>query len=103
MFPSAGAELRIAIAGPAVSLLLGGLFVAVAVVGGLGSAGDGVAAWLGYINLLLLAFNLGDTPQRVPLALPAGIRTISEPAFVGGEPRDGELLLPPRAVWIGQA
>ncbi len=58
MFPSAGAELRIAIAGPAVSLLLGGLFVAVAVVGGLGSAGDGVAAWLGYINLLLLAFNL---------------------------------------------
>jgi CBS domain-containing protein len=56
MFPSAGAELRIAIAGPAVSLLLGGLFVAVAIVGGLGSAGDGVAAWLGYINLLLRDF-----------------------------------------------
>ncbi len=58
MFPSAGAELRIAIAGPLVSLLLGGLFVAVAVVGGLGSAVDGVTAWLGYINLILLAFNL---------------------------------------------
>jgi Zn-dependent protease/CBS domain-containing protein len=58
MFPSAGAELRIALAGPAVSALLGALFVAVAVVGGLGSAADGVAAWLGYINLSLLVFNL---------------------------------------------
>ena len=38
MFPSAGAELRIAVAGPLVSLLLGGLFVAVAAGGGLGSA-----------------------------------------------------------------
>ena len=58
MFPSAGAELRIAVAGPVVSVLLGGLFVAVAAVGGLGNAVDGVAAWLGYINLLLLVFNL---------------------------------------------
>jgi Zn-dependent protease/CBS domain-containing protein len=58
MFPSAGAELRIAVAGPLVSLLLGGLFVAIAVGGGLGSAVDGIAAWLGYINLILLAFNL---------------------------------------------
>ncbi len=58
MFPSAGAELRIAVAGPLVSLLLGGLFVGVAVAGGLGSAVDGVAAWLGYINLILLVFNL---------------------------------------------
>jgi Zn-dependent protease len=58
MFPSAGAELRIAVAGPLVSLLLGGLFVAVAAAGGLGSAVDGVAAWLGYINLILLVFNL---------------------------------------------
>ena len=58
MFPSAGAELRIAVAGPLVSLVLGGLFVAIAVADGLGSAVDGVAAWLGYINLLLLVFNL---------------------------------------------
>jgi Zn-dependent protease len=58
MFPSAGAELRIAVAGPLVSLLLGGLFVTVAAAGGLGSAVDGVAAWLGYINLMLLGFNL---------------------------------------------
>jgi Zn-dependent protease/CBS domain-containing protein len=58
MFPSAGAELRIAVAGPLVSFLLGGLFVAVAAAGGLGSAVDGVAAWLGYINLILLVFNL---------------------------------------------
>jgi len=58
MFPSAGAELRIALAGPLVSALLGGAFVAVAAAGGLGTAVDGVAAWLGYINLILLAFNM---------------------------------------------
>jgi Zn-dependent protease/predicted transcriptional regulator len=58
MFPSAGAELRIAVAGPLVSLVLGGFFVAIAVAGGLGSAVDGIAAWLGYINLILLVFNL---------------------------------------------
>ena len=58
MFPSAGAELRIAVAGPLVSLVLGCLFVAMAAAGGLGSAVDGVAAWLGFINLILLAFNL---------------------------------------------
>jgi Zn-dependent protease/CBS domain-containing protein len=58
MFPSAGAEFRIAIAGPLVSLLLGGLFVAIAVVAGLPEPADAVAAWLGYVNLSLLAFNL---------------------------------------------
>jgi Zn-dependent protease/CBS domain-containing protein len=58
MFPSAGAEFRIAIAGPAVSLLLGGLFVVLAVAAPLPNAVDGVAAWLGYINLTLLVFNL---------------------------------------------
>jgi Zn-dependent protease/CBS domain-containing protein len=57
MFPSAGAEFRIAIAGPLVSLGLGVLFVLVALAG-LPSAADGVAAWLGYINLALLVFNL---------------------------------------------
>lgn len=58
MFPSAGAEFRIAIAGPLVSVALGGLFVGVAAGLPLPEAVDGVAAWLGYINLLLVGFNL---------------------------------------------
>jgi Zn-dependent protease/predicted transcriptional regulator len=58
MFPSAGAEFRIAIAGPLVSLALGVLFVLVAAAAGLPDAVDGVVAWLGYINLALLVFNL---------------------------------------------
>lgn len=58
MFPSAGAEFRIAIAGPLVSLGLGILFVVVAVFAGLPGAADGVVAWLGYINLTLLVFNM---------------------------------------------
>ena len=58
MFPSAGAELRIAIAGPAVSLALGFLFVALARFLSLPDAVDGVFAWLGFTNLALLVFNL---------------------------------------------
>jgi Zn-dependent protease len=58
MFPSAGAEFRIAIAGPVVSLLLGVGFVAVALVLTGADEIDGIAAWLGYINLMLLVFNL---------------------------------------------
>jgi Zn-dependent protease/CBS domain-containing protein len=58
MFPSAGAELRIALAGPAVSAALGGIFVAIAAAVDRPVALDGVAAWLGYINLLLLGFNM---------------------------------------------
>jgi Zn-dependent protease/CBS domain-containing protein len=57
-FPSAGAEFRVAIAGPLVSLVLGVLFVGIAAAAGLPNALDGVAAWLGYTNLILLAFNL---------------------------------------------
>jgi Zn-dependent protease/CBS domain-containing protein len=56
-FPNAGAEFRIAIAGPVVTLLLSGGFMLLALAG-LPSAVDGVAAWLGYINLTLLVFNL---------------------------------------------
>lgn len=56
-FPGAGAEFRVAIAGPVVSLVLGVLFVGLAGAG-LPNALDGVAAWLGYTNLILLAFNL---------------------------------------------
>jgi Zn-dependent protease/predicted transcriptional regulator len=58
MFPSAGAEFRIAVAGPLVSLALGVLFVLVAWLAGTPQAIDAVAAWLGYINLMLLVFNL---------------------------------------------
>jgi Zn-dependent protease/CBS domain-containing protein len=58
MFRSAGAEFRIAIAGPAVSLVLGVLFVAFAWATDVSGEVDGVAAWLGYINLTLLLFNL---------------------------------------------
>jgi Zn-dependent protease/predicted transcriptional regulator len=57
-FPGAGAELRIAIAGPAVSLLIGAacslLAWGIALPGGV----DGVLAWVGYVNLILLVFNL---------------------------------------------
>jgi Zn-dependent protease len=59
MFPSAGAEFRIAIAGPLVSLGLGILFVVVSVFAGLPGTADGVVAWLGYINLTLLVFKAG--------------------------------------------
>ena len=58
MFPSAGAEFRIAIAGPLVSLALGAIFVLLAWKASLPEVADGVAAWLGYINLTLLVFNL---------------------------------------------
>jgi Zn-dependent protease len=56
-FQSAGAEFRVAIAGPIVSLVLGILFVALALAG-LPESADAVVAWLGYVNLSLLVFNL---------------------------------------------
>jgi Zn-dependent protease/predicted transcriptional regulator len=57
-FPSAGAELRIALAGPAVSLAIGVVCSVLAWALALPSAVDGVLAWLGYVNLILLVFNL---------------------------------------------
>ena len=56
--PSAGAELRIAIAGPVVTLVLATLFGVAAVVLPLPGPADGVAAWLGYTNVVLLLFNM---------------------------------------------
>jgi Zn-dependent protease len=58
MFPSAGAEFRVAIAGPVVSLVLGVLFSLAAWAISMAEAIDAVVAWLGYINLTLLVFNL---------------------------------------------
>jgi Zn-dependent protease/CBS domain-containing protein len=58
MFPSAGAEFRIAIAGPLVSLALGVLFILLAWLARLPETVDAVCAWLGYVNLTLLVFNL---------------------------------------------
>jgi Zn-dependent protease/CBS domain-containing protein len=58
MFPSAGAEFRVAVAGPVVSALLGTLFLAIAAALRLAPAVDGVLTWLGFINLMLLGFNL---------------------------------------------
>ena len=58
VFPSAGAEFRIAIAGPLVSLVLGVAFVGAALLVTGAEAIDGIAAWLGYINFALLLFNL---------------------------------------------
>ena len=58
MFPSAGAEFRIAVAGPLVTLVIGGALVLVAWLVELPAIVDGVVAWLGYVNVWLLAFNL---------------------------------------------
>jgi Zn-dependent protease/CBS domain-containing protein len=57
-FPSAWSELRIALAGPAVSAVLGMAFLTIAELTRAPEQVNGVAAWLGYINLVLLAFNL---------------------------------------------
>ncbi|MGE0026279.1 MAG: site-2 protease family protein [Thermoleophilia bacterium] len=58
MFPTAGAEFRIAIAGPLVSLLLAAGLIGSTWLPGLPEPVDGVLAWLGIINAVLLVFNL---------------------------------------------
>jgi Zn-dependent protease/predicted transcriptional regulator len=57
-FPSAGAEFRIAIAGPLVSLVIGVLCLFTPRLLGLPTGVDGVLFWLGSINIVLLVFNL---------------------------------------------
>jgi Zn-dependent protease/predicted transcriptional regulator len=58
MFATAGAEFRIAIAGPLVSFVLAIVFSLFALAFSLPAEVDGVFAWLGYVNGLLLVFNL---------------------------------------------
>jgi Zn-dependent protease/CBS domain-containing protein len=58
MFPSAGAELRIALAGPLVTLVLAAVLVGGAAIVPLPSALDGVVTWLGSINIMLFVFNM---------------------------------------------
>jgi Zn-dependent protease/CBS domain-containing protein len=58
---SAGGEFVMAIAGPVVSAVLGGLFLALYILGfslGWPEAAQAVFHWLGIINLVLLGFNL---------------------------------------------
>jgi Zn-dependent protease/predicted transcriptional regulator len=57
-FPTAGAEFRIAVAGPLVTAGLAAGFIGLAALTHFGAAIDGVFAWLGYINVFLLVFNL---------------------------------------------
>jgi Zn-dependent protease len=94
MFPSAGAEFRIAIAGPVVSLALGILFVLFAWLAPAPEAVDGVAAWLGYINLTLLVFNL------LP-ALPLDGGRVLRSALWGA--RDDFTWATHIAAWVGRA
>jgi Zn-dependent protease len=56
-FPSARAELRVALAGPVVTAVISGCCVLLAWAG-LPTAVDGVVAWLAIINAVLLAFNM---------------------------------------------
>jgi Zn-dependent protease len=57
-FPTAGAESRIAVSGPLVTAGLAAGFIGLAALTHFGAAIDGVFAWLGYINVLVLLFNL---------------------------------------------
>jgi Zn-dependent protease/CBS domain-containing protein len=57
-FATPGSEFRIAIAGPLVTLVLASVLVGLGAVVELPDVADGVVFWLGYINIVLLVFNL---------------------------------------------
>jgi Zn-dependent protease len=57
-FPRAGVEARVALAGPAVSAVLGVALVAAGRLAGVPVGLAAVLEWLGWTNLLLLAFNM---------------------------------------------
>lgn len=57
-YPSAGAEFRIAVAGPLVSLAIAAALLLFAGLAPLPEAVAGTAFWVGYINAVVLAFNL---------------------------------------------
>jgi len=57
-FPSGGAEIRIALAGPAISIVLGGAGVAAASLSAIPAAIATTLWWLGTMNLILGVFNL---------------------------------------------
>jgi Zn-dependent protease/predicted transcriptional regulator len=57
-FDTPGTEARVALAGPAVSAVLGAVLIAAGHVSAVPDAVAAVLEWLGWTNLLLLAFNL---------------------------------------------
>jgi Zn-dependent protease/predicted transcriptional regulator len=58
LYRSPSSEFRIAVAGPLVTLVIGGALLGLGAAAELPTAIDGVVFWLGYINLLILVFNL---------------------------------------------
>lgn len=58
MFPSAEAEFRVAVAGPAVTLAIALATFGAHQIPGLPTAVDGVVEWLALVNLVLLVFNM---------------------------------------------
>lgn len=58
MFPSAGAEFRIAIAGPIVTAVIATVLITFSALVPLTAPVDGVLSWVGQMNVILLVFNL---------------------------------------------
>jgi hypothetical protein len=85
-FTSAGAEFRVALSGPLVSIGLGVVFVLIALAN-LPTAVDVVAAWLGYINLSTPARSARRTLTRSG-ARKAGLftETSLRPRLLGSKP-----------------